>query len=97
MIRSRGRANSYLAGLVIAAALVHLATILTAASLAWASRDHARLIVLALLLGVLPALAAIFFGLRGWSAPGTRSWAYSTAGLLVLLAALAVSHRSDAF
>ena len=97
MIGSRKTGNKYLAGLVVAFALVHLATILTAASLSWPARSHGGLVVIVLLVGFLPAAAAIYFGVRGWLSPGNRSWAYSTAGLLVLLVALAVSHRSGAF
>lgn len=97
MIRARKAANRYLAGLVVAFALTHLATVLTAALLSWPVRNHGDLVVIVLLLGLLPAAAAIYFGVRGWSSPGTKSWASSTAGLLVLFAALAVSHRSGAF
>lgn len=97
MTRSHGAANRYLAGLVVAAALVHLATVVTAALLSWPNRDHGSLILISLLLGAVPAAAAIFFGVRGWSSPGLRSWAYSTAGLIVLLVALGVSQRSGAF
>lgn len=97
MRRTRAIANSHFAGLLIVAAIVHLATILTTASLVWAAKDRGHLLVATFLLGFLPAAAAIYFGLRGWSVRGTRSWACSTAGLVVLLAALAVSHRSGAF
>ena len=93
MIRSRSMANRYLAGLVIAFAVLHVATVILATALLWSRRNHAELAVDLLLLGIVPGIIAALLGLWGWTARNGRSASWSAGGLAVLLAAMAVSHH----
>ena len=79
--------NRYLAGLVIAMAVVYFGLVYMATARPWPDRDPPSLLNL-MLLGVFPALATILFGICGWRAMGGRSPAMSAAGLLVLLVGL---------
>ena len=92
MMRSQRLANHYLATFLIAAALLHCATSLVSTALLWGDRDHGRLAIRLLLLGILPALLAAFLGFKAWNWQNSGGAKYSSAGLIVLLAAMAISH-----
>jgi putative effector of murein hydrolase LrgA (UPF0299 family) len=80
--------NRYLAGLVIAMALLYFGLAYLATALPWPDRRSPSLIDL-ILLGILPALATILFGVGSWRAKAGKSAALSAAGLVVLLVGLA--------
>jgi hypothetical protein len=82
MMRSKRTGNRYLAGLVIAFAIVFLVI----GTLGPAHRSPYYLVIVPL-----PTLAALILGLRAWTA-AEKSTAYSTAALLLLLAALVLAH-----
>jgi len=92
MMRSQQQGNRYLAGLVIAFASLHFGLTCAATAIFWSSRNHAHLVANFMLLGLLPAAAALFCGFRAWSAPGSRSATLSACGLLILLLGLGISH-----
>jgi len=79
--------NRYLAGLVIAMAVLYFGLVYTVTALPWPDRRPPSLVHL-IFLGLLPSLATILLGIGGWRARGGRSTALSAAGLLVLLAGL---------
>jgi putative effector of murein hydrolase LrgA (UPF0299 family) len=81
--------NRYLAGLVIAMALVYFALAYLVTALPWPDRRAPSLLDL-IFLGLLPSLAAILFGIGGWRANGGRSATLSAVGLLILLAGAAL-------
>ena len=86
----RGAApNRYLAGLVIAMAALYFALVYLVAVLPWPDRRRPSLLDF-VLLGLVPAVATVLFGIGGWRAEGGRSAALSAAGLAVLLAGLAL-------
>ena len=92
MIRSKRIGKRYLAGFVVAAALVHLAVMILAAYVGWPDEGRTRLVLLLLILGLLPAVLAIFLARKAWVTDKETSAAYSSAGLVVLLLALILAH-----
>jgi hypothetical protein len=92
MIRSKSIGRRYLAGFVIAAALVHLAAMILAIYIGWPEEGVARLWLYFLLLGLLPAAGALLLARKAWMTKDETSAAYSSAGLVVLLLALIASH-----
>ena len=91
-MRAQRTGNRYLAALVIAAAVLHSATVIVATALLWAHRNRELLALDLAVLGILPAIFAIVLALRAWSAAGGQSAAWSCGGLLILLAAMAIAH-----
>ena len=91
-MRSQQAGRRYLAGLVVAAALVHVAAVALSSRRAWQSGDGPGAAFVLLLLGIVPAIAAILLARRGWLARDESSTLYSATGLVVLLAALILSH-----
>jgi hypothetical protein len=97
-MRSQRTGNVYLAGLVIAAAVLHCAILIVSTALTWVHADRSLLIFKLVVLGVVPAILAISLALRASSETGEASAARSGGGLVILLAALALSHvRGGAF
>lgn len=92
MRRLQHSANLYLAALVILAALLHCATLLVSTAMMWAHAGHGFLTVNLLIVGFLPALVATLLALKGWADSGARSPVYSSLGLLLLLAAMVLTH-----
>lgn len=92
MIRSKRIGKRYLAGFVVAAALVHLAAIALAVDVAWPDKGRAQLLLLLLILGLVPASVAMFLARKAWVTDDETSAAYSSAGLVVLLIALILAH-----
>jgi hypothetical protein len=87
MMRSQRIGRRYLAAFVMALAFAYLV-------LGSLGRTH----LWTHFLTPLPALVGLFLGWRAWSTSEGRSVGYSTAGLLILLAALAISRlRSGTF
>jgi hypothetical protein len=80
MRRSQRTGNRYLAGLVIIFSLFYL--IIAAAEPG---------MLTPFFFAPLPGVAALFLGWRAWSTAGGKSVAYSTAGLVILLGALALA------
>lgn len=98
MMRLQRIGKVYLAGLVIAAAVLHCATLIVAAALLWGHRDRPLLALNLVLLGIIPAIVASALALRAWKEAGGRSAAWSCGGLVVLLGAMALSRvRGGAF
>jgi hypothetical protein len=85
MMRSQRIGNRYLAGLVIAFGVLYFA--LTCAETALGRRYWLNFV----LLGLVPAMAALLLSLRAWSAVPGASDRYSAAGLIILIAALVSS------
>ena len=92
MIRSKTIGKRYLAGFVVAAALVHLAAIVLATYIGWANGGGTALLAFLLLIGFVPATGALFLARMAWRTQNETSAAYSSAGLVVLLMALIASH-----
>ena len=92
MIRSKRIGKRYLAGFVVAAALVHLAAMVLAVYVAWPNEGRGQLLLLFLLLGLVPASVAMFLARKAWITDNETSSAYSSAGLVVLLLALILAH-----
>jgi hypothetical protein len=90
MTRPLRAGNRYLAGLVVAMALAYL--VVTCATILFrnANGDVGSPALPIFVLGLAPSLTAIFLALRGWSAKPGKSETMSAAGLLVLLAGLAL-------
>ena len=85
MMRSKQAGRRYLAGLVIAGALVHLGAIAFAAFLTDRPADHRGDFSGFLIAGAAPAAVAIFLGQRAWTSRDDRSAFYAAGGLVVLL------------
>ena len=85
MIRRKEAGRRYLAGLVIAGALVHLGAIAFAAFHEGRSGDHDNALSGFLIAGAVPAIIAIFLGQRAWSTRDDSSALYAAGGLVVLL------------
>jgi hypothetical protein len=79
MIQRKETGRRYLAGLVIAGALIHLGAIGYAAS---GQRDALAGFLIA---GAAPAAIAIFLGHRAWTAREDSSALYAAGGLVVLM------------
>ena len=79
MMRRKETGRRYLAGLVIAGALIHLGAIGYAAS-----GQHDALAGF-LIAGAGPAAIAIFLGQRAWAARDDSSAGYAAGGLVVLI------------
>ena len=92
MIRSKSIGRRYLAGFVVAAALVHLAAMVLATYVGWPDQGATRLSLYFLLLGLVPATGALLLARKAWTTSDETSAAYSSAGLVVLLLALIASH-----
>lgn len=92
MMRSKRIGKRYLAGFVIAAALVHLAAMVLATYVGWPNVGRTKLLLLLLFLGLVPAFLAMFLARKAWVTDNETSAAYSSAGLVVLLLALILSH-----
>jgi hypothetical protein len=92
MIRTKPMGRRYLAGFVIAAALVHLAAMVIESLDRWNAGARAMAAGSFLLVGLIPAIAALLLARKAWTTKDERSADYSVAGLFVLLAALILSH-----
>ena len=88
MKRSQSVGKRYLAGFVIAAALVHLGAIGLGSAIGWPHEGRAPMLIQVLLLGFVPAAAALYLARKAWITNDETSAAYSSAGLVVLLLAL---------
>ena len=89
-MRSQRIGGRYLAGLVIAAAIVYFGLTCAASAMAWSDTYRPWLLTNFFALGLLPALAALVLGLRAWS---SNSAGLSTIGLVVLLVAIILWQR----
>ena len=83
MRRSKRTGNRYLAGLVIAFAILFFSV---------GTLGPARHSLYYLLIVPLPAAIALVLGWRAWSIQNERSTAYSAAALVLLVAVLGFSH-----
>ena len=72
----------YLAGLVVAGAIVHLGAVAVAT---WQRGDRSQAIEAFLIVGAAPAALAICLGKRAWDARDDSSAGYAAAGLVALL------------
>lgn len=92
MIRSKSIGKRYLAGFVIAAALVHLAAMILATYIRWPEQRATHLSLYFLSVGLVPAAGALLLARKAWITRDETSAAYSSAGLVLLLLALIASH-----
>ena len=83
MKRSRRQGNRYLAGLVIAFAIVFFVV---------GTLGPARHSPYYLAIVPLPSAIALFLGWRGWSSQNERAIGFSAAALVLLLLVLVFSH-----
>ena len=79
MMRRREVGRRYLAGLVIAGALIHLG------ALGYAAFQQRNALAGFLIAGAAPAAIAIFLGHRAWATRDDRAALYAAGGLVVLL------------
>lgn len=93
-MRSRRTGKLYLAGLVIAAAVLHCATVIVLTVLMWGHRGGLLLVFNLLFFGVIPAVLAIARASRK-AERGSVAW--SGAGLVILLGAMVFSPVRGAF
>jgi hypothetical protein len=87
MMRSQRIGRRYLAGFVIAAAIVYFAVTCIVSAMAWRDSYPPWLLGNLFVLGLMPALAALTLGVRAWSA---NSAGLSAIALVVLLVAIAL-------
>jgi cation transport ATPase len=92
MIRTKAIGRRYLAGVVVAAALVHLAAMVLQSLDSWRAGAHQWALASFLLVGLVPAIAALFLARKAWRTVDERSASYSAGGLVILLAALILSN-----
>ena len=85
MMRSQRIGGRYLAGLVIAAAVLYFGLTCAACAMAWSDTYRPWLLVNFFAFGLVPAAAALVLGIRAWSA---NSAGLSTIALVVLLVAI---------
>ena len=78
----------YLAGLVMAFAVVYLAATCVASAFAWRDTYPLWRVTNWFALGLVPALAAFVLGLRTWSAEQANSGTLSVVALVILLVAI---------
>jgi len=85
MIRSQRIGSRYLAGFVIAAAIVYFALTCATSAMAWRGTYPPWLLTNLVVLGLVPSVVALVLARRAWSA---NSPALSTAALIILLVAM---------
>ena len=84
-MRSQRIGGRYLAGLVIAAAIVYFGLTCAVSAMAWSDTYRPWLLINLFALGLVPAVAALALGVRAWSA---NSAGLATIALAVLLVAI---------
>ena len=87
-MRRQETGNRYLAGFVMAAAIIYLAITAAVSTMAWRDTSHGWLLTNLFALGFVPAIASIALGRRAWSASSMGSAGLSAVALVILLVAM---------
>ena len=88
MMRSQKIGQRYLAGFVMASAVVYLAATCATSAIAWRDTDPWWLSMNLFLIGFAPSIAAFGLGSRAWSATHVNSALLSAAALVILILSL---------
>jgi hypothetical protein len=87
-MRSQEIGRRYLAGFVIASAVLYVAATGATSAIAWPFTDPWWLSINLVLFGLVPSGAAFILGRKAWSATPARSAALSAVALIILLLGL---------